>query len=332
MKPYQILITDAAVRPEGLEMLKEVAELRQLPPYSSPEALVGAAKEVDAILARTAVISKAVINASSKLKIVSRHGVGVDNVDVAECTRLGIVVAITGDANSQAVSEHAFGGMLAVARKLAQANAHIRSGQWVREQFVGVELYRKVLGIIGLGRIGSRLARQAAAFEMEVIAYDPYLKAEAARPLNVPLVPLETLLRRADFISLHLPLTEETRNLIGPAELDLMKPAAILVNTARGGLIDEQALYRALAEKRIAGAALDVFEQEPLAANHPLTQLDNLLCSPHVAGQTQEALVRMSIGAAENILRVLRGEPPSFTDNPEVLNNSARVAWQASTE
>ncbi len=325
---YKVLIADTEIHPQGLTMLEAVASLVMLPSYTSQEELAEAARDADAILARTAVISRAVIHAAEKLKIVSRHGVGVDNVDVAACTEHGVAVTITGDANSQAVSEYAFGCLLAVANKMAAANTAVRAGKWDRHRFVGVELQGKVLGIVGLGRIGSRMAKQATGFEMEVIAYDPYLDAETARQFNVSLVDLPTLLRRADFISLHMPLTPETRHMIGQPEIELMKPSAILVNTARGGLIDEQALYQALARQRIAGAALDVFDQEPLPANHPLTQLDNLLCSPHVAGQTEEALQRMAVGAAENILRVFRGEVPPFVINPEVLKNTSRVAWK----
>ena len=319
-KTFNVLITDASIRPEGIEMLEAVASLTVLQSYTPEAGIIEAAREADAILARAAVISEAVIQAAPKLKIVSRHGVGVDNVDVAACTRQGVLVSITGDANSEAVSEYAFGLLLAVARKVAQANAHIRAGQWNRDLFIGLELYGKVLGIIGLGRIGSRLGRHAAGFDMEVLAYDPYVDANAAQAAGIALVDLETLLRRADFISLHMPLTDETRHLIGPAELALMKSSAILVNTARGGLIDEAALYETLLNKRIAGAALDVFETEPLSQGNRLATLDNLLCSPHVAGQTEESLLRMSVDAAENILRVFRGETPLGIVNPEALD------------
>jgi D-3-phosphoglycerate dehydrogenase len=319
-KAFNVLITDASIRPEGIEMLEAVASLTVLQSYTPEAGIIEAAREADAILARAAVISEAVIQAAPKLKIVSRHGVGVDNVDVAACTRQGVLVSITDDANSEAVSEYAFGLLLAVARKVAQANAHIRAGQWNRDLFIGLELYGKVLGIIGLGRIGSRLGRHAAGFDMEVLAYDPYVDANAAQAAGIALVDLETLLRRADFISLHMPLTDETRHLIGPAELALMKSSAILVNTARGGLIDEAALYETLLNKRIAGAALDVFETEPLSQGNRLATLDNLLCSPHVAGQTEESLLRMSVDAAENILRVFRGETPLGIVNPEVLD------------
>lgn len=326
---YKVLIIASSIRPEGVKMLEAVASLSYLPAYSPEEDTVEAARDVDAILARVATITKPVVRASPKLKIVARHGVGVDAVDVEECTRLGIVVTTTGDANSEAVSEHAFAGLLAVARWLAIADASVKSAKWERQRLVGVELYGKVLGLIGLGRTGARMARHSRGFDMRVLAYDPYVDAETAQKLNVSLVDLETLLRRSDFISIHAPLTEQTRSLIGQAEFGLMKPSAILVNTARGGLVDEGALYEALASRRIAGAALDVFAQEPLPPDHPLTRLDNVLCSPHMAGVTEESLMRMSMRAADNILCVLRGERPMFVVNPEVLQNTNRIQWRS---
>jgi D-3-phosphoglycerate dehydrogenase len=318
-KERKVLIADAAIHPDGIKLLEEVAELTILPSYSPLEKLLEAVQDIEAILARTAVISAEVVRASPKLKIVSRHGVGVDSVDVTECTRQGVLVTITGDANSAAVSEQAFGMLLALASKLVPANALVKAGRWERERFVGVELGGKTLGLIGLGRIGSRMARQALAFDMAGLVYDPYVEAEQIRQVGATPVDLPTLLSQADFVSLHVPLTKETRHLIGRAELALMKPSAFLVNTARGGLIDEEALYEALVGDKLAGAALDVFEQEPLPANYPLAQLDNVLCSPHVAGQTAEALIKMSVGAADNILRVLRGEIPPFVVNRGAL-------------
>src|SRR5262245_42767737 len=327
-KKYKVLIADPAIHPAGLELLEAATELIILPSYAPLEAVIAAAREVEAILARTAKIPAAVVRAAPKLKIVSRHGVGVDSVDVAECTRQGVVVTITGEANAAAVSEHAFGMLLALANKLVQAHASVKAGEWERGRFVGGELEGKSLGLVGLGRIGSRMARQAQGFGMEVLVYDPYIDAQKAQQAGARLTDLQTLLRQADFISLHIPLTEESRHLIGRAELALMKPSAILINTARGGLIDEGALYEALVEQRIAGAALDVFEQEPLPGSYPLAHLENVLCSPHVAGQTAEALVKMSVGAAENILQVLRGERPAFVVNPEAWEHPR---WRGAT-
>lgn len=320
--PYKILIADSSIRPEGIAMVQAVAELTFLPPHAPERDLLEGAREADAILARSARLSRAVIEGTRRLKIVSRHGVGVDSVDVAACSERGILVTITGDANSEAVSEYAFGLLFAAARKIAAAHADFTAGQWRREKFPGVELFGKTLGIIGLGRIGSRVAKHAKGFDMTVLAYDPYADAERARSLQVSLVDLKSLLSRADFITIHTPLTAETTRLIGPAEFAQMKPSAIVINVSRGALIDEDALYRTLKNKRIAGAALDAFEKEPLPLDHPLRGLENLVMSPHIAGQTEEALVRMSVGAAQNILRVLRGEVPDNVVNPEVLKTS----------
>lgn len=325
----KVLIIASSIQPEGVKMLEEVAQVTYLRAYASEEDTAQAARDVDAILARVATITKPVVRDSPKLKIVSRHGVGVDAVDVEECTRLGIVVTTTGDANSEAVSEHAFALLLAVARKLAMGDADVKAGRWEREKLLGVELSSKVLGLVGLGRIGSRMARHSRGFDMQVLAYDPYMDAKVAEHLNVSLVDLETLLRQSDFISIHAPLTDDTRNLIGPVEFGLMKSSAIVVNTARGGLLDEGALYEALASKRIAGAGLDAFAQEPLPPGHPFTQLDNLVCTPHVGGATQESLVKLSVCAADNILRVLRGERPLFVVNPEVLKSTTRIRWRS---
>ena len=325
---HKILIADTSIAPEGCRLLEAAAPVVTLPPYASEADMVERARDVDAILVRTSVVSGRVIRAAPALKVVSRHGVGVDNVDVAECTRHGIAVAITEEANAQAVSEHAFTSMLAVANKVAPADAHMRQGQWQRHRWIGVELHRKVMGIVGLGRIGSRLARHAGAFDMEVLACDPYIPPARAAAAKAALVDLTGLLGRSDFVSVHVPLTPETRHLIGRAELELMKPGAILVNTARGGIVDEQALCDALSSGHLAGAAVDVFEQEPVPPGHPLLALENLLLTPHVAGQSAESMVRMSVGAADNILRVLRGEQPSCLVNPEVLTDRSRVSWR----
>ena len=242
------------------------------------------------------------------------------SVDVGACTRRGVMVTTTGDANSGAVSEHAFGLILAAARLITLADAQVKSGVWNRGRYVGIELSGKILGLVGLGRIGVRMSRHAQGFFMTTIAHDPYVRPRDAQALGVTLCDLETLLRTADLVSLHLPLTEETRGLIGRDELALMKPSAILVNTARGGLVDEDALCEALRSRQIAAAALDAFAQEPLPAGHPLTELDNVVLAPHIGGQTQESLVRLSARATDNVLRVLRGETPSDIVNPEALS------------
>jgi len=326
---HRVLIADTSIRVEGLRLLEKSVSVIELPAYSSERNLIDAARNVDGILARACVISAPVILSAKKLKIVSRHGVGFDNVDVAECTRHGIAVSITEEANAQAVSEHAFAGMLAVANKIVPAHEAVRAGEWDRSKWVGVELHGKVLGIIGLGRIGSRVARQGAAVDMEILACDPYIESAEATRVGATLVDPKTLLSRSDFISLHAPLREETRHMIGSSELGMMKSSVILVNTSRGGIIDDGALCHALATGAIAAAAIDVFEEEPVAQDHPLLKMANVLYSPHVAGQSEESMVRMSVGAAQNILRVLDGEPPSYLVNPEVLTDRSRINWRS---
>ena len=325
---HKVLIIASRIHPDGVRLLEPVTSLSYLSGYASEKETAEAAADVDAILARVATLTKPVIDAAHRLKIVARHGVGVDSVDVEECTKRGIVVTTTGDANSLAVSEHAFASLLAVARSITLADADVKGGTWQRDKYHGVELGGKVLGVVGLGRIGTRLVRHSRGFDMQVIAYDPYVDPRVAVDLGVALVDLESLLRRADFISIHAPLTAETESMIGRAELGLMKPSAILVNTARGEIVDEAALYEALITRSIAGAALDAYAQEPIPSEHPLLQLDNVVFSPHIAGTTEESLVKLSVRAAENILSVLRGERPLYAVNPQVFANNARVQWQ----
>ena len=324
---FKVLLADMAIHPAGIDLLAEQSTLVKLPSYSPEAEVLEAARDVDAILARTCVISAPIIHAAPRLKIVSRHGVGYDNVDIGACTRHGIAVSITEGSNAESVSEHAFACILAVANRLIPAHASTRVGQWERDEMSGLELHGKTLGIFGLGRIGARTAKHALAFDMEVLACDPYISQREARSAGATLVPSDTLLRQSDFISIHVPLTAETRHMIGSRELELMKPRAILVNTARGGIIDEEALCQALSAGHLYGAALDVFEEEPVRPDHPLLQLDNLICSPHVAGVTAESMLRTSVAAAENILHVLHGEKPSHLVNPEVLKNHSRITW-----
>jgi D-3-phosphoglycerate dehydrogenase / 2-oxoglutarate reductase len=321
---HKILIIASSFKSEGLRLLEPIAQLTTLGDYATAAETTAAARNVDAILARTGKITREVIAAAPRLRIVARHGVGYDNVDVAACTERGIAVTITGDANSEAVSEHALALILASARQLTQADRALRAGVWDREAIHGTELAGKTLGLVGIGRIGSRVVRHAAGFSMRVIAHDPYATPATAKELGVELVDLPTLLAQADYVSIHAPLTPETRHLIGATQLGQMKPTAILVNTSRGGLVDEAALAEALTSGRIAAAALDVFEREPLPAGHPLTHLDNVILSPHVAGTTDEALVRMAVGAAEAVVCALRGERPPYVVNPDAL---ARATW-----
>jgi D-3-phosphoglycerate dehydrogenase len=247
-----------------------------------------------------------ILNAGAKLRVVGRAGVGVDNVDVEAATRRGVVVLNAPGGNTISTAEHAFSLLLSVARKIPQADANVRSKHWDKKNFEGVELYNKTLGVIGMGRIGSELSRRAIAFGVRVVAYDPYLSVTRARSLQVELVDeLDDLLTGADFISLHTPLTAETRHILDAARLRKTKRGVRIINCARGGLIDEAALAKALHEGHVAGAALDVFEIEPLPADSPLRGAPNVVLTPHLGASTAEAQESVGIEIAQSIRAVL---------------------------
>jgi D-3-phosphoglycerate dehydrogenase len=247
-----------------------------------------------------------ILNAGAKLRVVGRAGVGVDNVDVETATRRGIVVLNAPGGNTISTAEHAFSLLLCVARKIPQADRSIRAKSWHKKNFEGVELYNKTLGVIGMGRIGSELSRRAIAFGMRVIAYDPYLSAARARSLQVELLEeLDDLLRVADFISLHTPLTAETRHLLNIERISKTKRGVRIINCARGGLVDETALANALKGRHVAAAALDVFEIEPLPEDSPLRTAPNLILTPHLGASTAEAQESVGIEIAQSIRAAL---------------------------
>jgi D-3-phosphoglycerate dehydrogenase len=263
--------------------------------------------EFSALIVRSETkVTANVLKAAAKLRVVGRAGVGVDNVDVEAATRRGVVVLNAPGGNTVSTAEHAFSLLLSVARKIPQADASVRGGNWKRKDFEGVELYNKTLGVIGMGRIGSELSRRAIAFGMRVVAYDPYLSATRARSLQVELTEeLDDLLAAADFISLHTPLTAETRHILDAARLRKAKPGVRIINCARGGLIDEAALSQALQDRHVAAAALDVFEIEPLPNESPLRAAPNLVLTPHLGASTAEAQESVGIEIAESIRAAL---------------------------
>jgi phosphoglycerate dehydrogenase-like enzyme len=288
------------------------------------EELIDALKGIDAVVAFLDPFTARVIAAADRLKVISRSGVGYDNVDVKEATARGIAACITPGLNSRAVAEFTIAMMLNFSRKLVENLAEMRKGSWKR--FQGTDLSDFVLGIAGMGSVGKELARLARAFDMRVLAYDVVRDEAFAEEHQFTYVPLEQLLRESDFVSLHLLLNEGTHHLIDATSLALMKPTAYLINTARGGLVDAEALCQALREKRIAGAALDVFEQEPLEPDSPLRELSTGYLTAHVAGVTVSARRPMARMATENAIQVLRGERPRATVNPEVLIESPEVS------
>ncbi len=262
-----------------------------------------------------------VMDLAPDLLVIGRPGIGLDNIDLAAATERGIAVVHTPDGPTEPVAEMVLGFLIMLAHKLPQADRHLRRhGFPGRYTLLGQDLVGKTLGLVGLGRIGGRVAGMCrAALGMRVLAYDPYVDPERARALGAELMDdLHTLLAQADFVSVHVPLTPETRGLVGSAELAAMKPTAYLINTSRGPVVDEKALVQALREGRIAGAALDVFDPEPPSPDNPLFELENVIVTPHIGSYTEEGVWRMSMGAVEQVLQVLRGERPAHLANPEV--------------
>ncbi|MBM3856985.1 MAG: phosphoglycerate dehydrogenase [Verrucomicrobia bacterium] len=265
-------------------------------------------------------VTATLLKAAPLLKVVGRAGVGVDNVDVDAATQQGVVVMNAPDGNTISTAEHTFSLLLSVARNIPHAHASMKAGEWDRKKYEGVELYHKTIGILGMGRIGTEVARRALAFGMKVLVYDPYLSATKASALQVELVEkLDELLPRADFITVHMPLTEETRHMIGAEQLALLKPGVRIVNCARGGLIDEEVLAKGIVEGRIAGAALDVFEEEPLPPTTSLRSLPRLVLTPHLGASTAEAQELVGIEIAQSVrATLLHGEIRNAVNMPNL--------------
>jgi D-3-phosphoglycerate dehydrogenase / 2-oxoglutarate reductase len=270
--------------------------------------LLSAIADADAILVRSATkVDAEALAAAPRLQVVARAGVGLDNVDVRAATHSGVMVVNAPTSNIVSAAELAIGLLLAAARHISAASASLRAGEWKRSRFTGIELYEKTLGIVGLGRIGVLVAQRLAAFGMDVIAYDPYVQAGRAAQMGVRLVDLDTLLAESDFISVHLPKTPETLGLIGTDELARVKPSLVLVNAARGGIVDEGALYAALKEGRIAAAGVDVYAHEP-CTDSPLFELENVVATPHLGASTDEAQEKAGIAVARSVRLALSGE------------------------
>ncbi len=313
-----ILVADR-ISNEGLDILNKAGAEVDIKLGLEPEELESIIGGYDALIVRSQTrVTAEVIKAGKKLKIIARAGAGVDNIDVDEATEQGILVVNAPASNTIAVAEHVFGLMLALIRHIPQAHHTLKSGVWARSEFMGTELRGKTLGIIGLGKIGAEVAKRAKAFEMKVIAHDPFVSADYARNLQVELISLKKLLRESDFITLHSALTAETRGLIGAKEIALAKPTVRIINCARGALIDEEALAKAIEEKKIAGAAVDVYCKEP-ATDSVLLKCGNIIHTPHIAASTTEAQTVAATTVAEQIVDVLNGRPPKYpVNNPSV--------------
>ena len=307
MTPPKVLIADSISQRGVDELSRDGAVEVTVKAGLSEKALIDLISLFDALVVRSQTkVTADILNAGTNLRVIGRAGVGVDNVDVETATRRGIIVLNAPGGNTVSTAEHAFSLLLSAARKIPQADANIRSKSWDKKNFEGVELYNKTLGIIGMGRIGSELSRRAIAFGMRVIAYDPYLSATRARSLQVELTDeLDDLLTSADFISIHTPLTTETQHILDAAKLQKTKRGVRIINCARGGLIDENALVQALQDGHVAAAALDVFEVEPLPANSALRDAPNLVLTPHLGASTAEAQESVGIEIARSIRAAL---------------------------
>lgn len=305
----KVLVSDP-IDQAGIDILSQVAQVDVNTGLSAAE-LVAIIPDYDALMIRSGTqVTKEIIEAGNLLKIIGRAGVGVDNVDVPAATRKGIVVVNSPEGNTIAAAEHAIAMMLSMSRHIPEANASVKSGKWERNRFIGVEVYKKTLGIVGLGKIGSHFAAAAKAMGMKLLAYDPFISAERAEQLGCRLVELELLMCESDYITLHIPKTPETKHLINAEVLSKMKPTARIINCARGGIIDEAALAEAIKSGKIAGAAIDVYENEPLEADSPLRSVgQNIVLTPHLGASTAEAQVNVAIDVAEQIRDVLLGLP-----------------------
>jgi D-3-phosphoglycerate dehydrogenase len=314
----KVIVADT-INEQGIDNLKEVAEV-VVDTDISPEELLNTIEEYDGIIVRSRTkVTREVIEKAKNLKIIARAGVGVDNVDVEAATEKGIMVVNAPESTSITVAEHTLGLMLSTARKIAIADKSVKENKWEKSRFMGVELRNKTLGVVGMGRIGSQVVSRCKAFEMDTIVYDPYLPNEIAKQMGVQLADLETVLKEADFITIHVPLTDETKHLISTKEIDMMKDSAVIVNCARGGIIDEDALYEGLSNNKIGGAALDVYEKEP-PENSKLLELDNIVCTPHIAASTKEAQRDAAIIVANEVVEVLKGGTPKNVLNMPVVD------------
>lgn len=295
MMKFRILLADP-IGPAGRAALEAEPALELVERTGlSGNALVEALAEVDAVIVRsTTVITRESLARTTRLRAIGRAGAGLDNVDVDAATEKGIAVFNTPDANTISAAELTFGLILALARRIPAADRSMKAGAWDRERFMGFELSGKTLGLVGVGRIGTEVASRAHAFGMRVVASDPALEPERARSLGIEAMPFNDVLAAADIVSLHVPLTPATRGMIDDDALARMRPGALLVNAARGGVVEEAALVRALESGRLAGAALDVFEIEPLPPDHPLRSLENVVLTPHIGARTTEAQENVS--------------------------------------
>jgi len=315
----KVLVSDT-LSAEGIKVLEETPDIKiDVMTNLTPDELKGVIKDYDGLVIRSATkVTQAIIDNAEKLKVIGRAGVGLDNVDITAASKRGIVVMNTPGGNTITTGEHAISMMLSLARKIPQATASMKNGKWEKNSFMGNEIFNKTLGIIGIGRVGSIVADRAQGLKMNVIAYDPYMSTEAAAKIGISLVSLDDLLKHSDFISVHTPMTKETRGIVNAKAFAKMKKGVYIINCARGGIVSEKDLYDALVSGKVAGAALDVFEEEP-TKNKELVGLENVICTPHLGASTDEAQINVAIAVAEQIADCLtKGEIRNAVNFPSV--------------
>ncbi len=315
----KVLVSDPIAQ-EGIDILKEAGIEVEVRTGMPPEELLSAVADIDGLVIRSSTkVTKEVVAAAKHLKVVGRAGSGLDNVDIPACNARGVVVMNTPGGNTNSAAEHTIAMMLAVSRHIPQATASMKAGKWEKKRFMGQEVRGKTLGIIGIGRIGSIVAQSAQGLGMRVIAYDPHILPEAADRIGVEVMSLDDLLARADYISIHTPLTPETKGMVNAAAFAKMKKGAVVISCARGGIVNEADLDEALASGKLFGAALDVFEKEPTTKEHPLLARDNFICTPHLGASTREAQENVATAVARQIADYLtRGEIRNAVNVPSV--------------
>lgn len=310
----KVLVADG-VSKKGIDILAKDFEIVIKDKLPADE-LLAIIPEFDGLIVRSASrVTKEVIDAATNLKVIGRAGVGVDNIDLAAATARGIIVLNAPEGNTIAATEHTMAMMLAMSRNIPIANETMQKGEWNRKKYVGVELRGKTLGVIGMGRIGSGVAKRALAFDMDVIGYDPYINEERAQALGIEIGSLDDIIEKSDFITVHMPLTPDTKSMLNKDNMKKMKKGVRLINCARGGIINEADLAEAVKAGQVAGAAIDVYESEPVPADYPLLGLDGVVLTPHLGASTVEAQIGVSVDVAYGVAAALRGEPVSTAVN-----------------
>lgn len=300
----------------GVQVLRAAGEVR-VASSTDEDTIIKEIADIDgAILRARGALTRRILEHAPKLKVAGRHGTGVDNIDIPAATEFGVQIVNTPEATTEAVAEHTVGLMVALSKKIVYADANTRAGRWnVRYSIEGREMCGRTVGVVGFGRIGRRVAQICHhGFGMNVLYYDVVAAPEMEKELGARKVSLEELIRTAEYITVHVPLLPETKKMFGEAQFAMMRPDALFFNNARGAVVDEKALYKALVEKRIAGAGIDVFEQEPTPSDNPLFTLDNVIVTPHMASATSEAMLKMAL-VAEDIVAVCQGKPPKYPVN-----------------